>query len=407
MGMRVAVLGAGFQGTCVALELATRGLSVDLYDRNEACITQAGFWNEGKIHLGFTYANDPSLRTAQLMAEGALLFDRAIERWLETSIASIGLSPGFDYVLHRDSLLEPDRVLAHFAKVADHVRAVAAARGLSYLGEDGRAVSFRLAETDGQTYDPAVAKVVVSTTERSVSTQGLARALIRRIADEPRIDFLPHSEVRGVERNGCALRLHAERDGGFVAERYDHVVNCLWDGRLLIDRAFGLAEPRPWLFRLKHGVRLHLRHGTAAIPTATIVLGPFGDVVRIDDRQVYLSWYPACLAGMSSDIAPPPWPRRPTGDAAQRIIAETLAGLGEIMPPLRALTDDAVEAATVAGGIIAAAGETDIGDPDSRLHMRVDIGIQSVDGYHSIDTGKYTLAPMYALAAADRICAKG
>jgi hypothetical protein len=402
--MRVAVLGAGFQGTCVALELATRGVTVDLYDRNDACITQAGFCNEGKIHLGFIYANDPSLRTARLMADGALAFDGAIERWLEASIASIGLSPPFDYVVHRDSLLDREQVLAHFTEVTEYVKTVAPARGQTYLGEDGRTVSFRVAEAESDTYDPAVAKMVLSTTERSIRTQVLARALARRVADEPRIDFLPHSEVRGVERDGSAFHVRADRDGGSVADRYDQVVNCLWDGRLLVDRAFGLADPRPWLFRLKYGIRLTFERGTAAIPTATIMLGRFGDVVRIDDQRVYLSWYPACLAGMSSEIVPPPWPRKPVGEAARRIVAETIAGVGETMLALRGLADEVIESAAVAGGIIAAAGETDIDDPDSRLHMRVDVGVRSVDGYHSIDTGKYTLAPMYALEAADRIC---
>ena len=61
--MRVAVLGAGFQGTCIALELDSRGVEVDLYDQDEQPITRSGFVNEGRIHLGFNYSNDPSLRT--------------------------------------------------------------------------------------------------------------------------------------------------------------------------------------------------------------------------------------------------------------------------------------------------------------------------------------------------------
>lgn len=401
--MRVAVLGAGLQGTCVALELATRGVAVDLYDRNDACITQAGFWNEGKIHLGFVYANDRSLRTARLMAHGALTFDRALHRWLETSIASIGVSPPFDYVMHRDSLIDQERLVAHFIQVTEYVKSIAE-RGTTYLGEDARAISYRIAANDGEIYDPAVATMVIATTERSVNTGALARMLARRVADDARINFLPRSEVRGVNRNGKTLDVQVERDGASLEDGYDQVVNCLWDGRRLLDRAFGLVDDRPWLFRLKHGVRLRLKHGTAAIPTVTIVLGSFGDVVRIDDRQIYLSWYPACLAGISREIVPPPWPRQPTGAAAQRIVAESLAGLGELMLPLRELTDDMVESVAVAGCIIAAAGETDIDDPNSRLHMRIDVGVCSVDGYHSVDTGKYTLAPMYALEVANRIC---
>jgi 2-polyprenyl-6-methoxyphenol hydroxylase-like FAD-dependent oxidoreductase len=50
---RIAVLGAGLQGTTIALELARRGCRVDLFDREEQPITRAGFQNEGKLHLGF------------------------------------------------------------------------------------------------------------------------------------------------------------------------------------------------------------------------------------------------------------------------------------------------------------------------------------------------------------------
>jgi hypothetical protein len=32
---------SGISGTCLALELAFRGVDVDLYDRNDPCITQA------------------------------------------------------------------------------------------------------------------------------------------------------------------------------------------------------------------------------------------------------------------------------------------------------------------------------------------------------------------------------
>jgi hypothetical protein len=32
---------SGISGTCLALELAFRGVCVDLYDRNDRCITQA------------------------------------------------------------------------------------------------------------------------------------------------------------------------------------------------------------------------------------------------------------------------------------------------------------------------------------------------------------------------------
>ena len=63
--MRAAVLGAGLAGSCVALELTDAGFEVALFDRAEQPLTRASAANEGKIHLGLVYANDPSGRTAQ------------------------------------------------------------------------------------------------------------------------------------------------------------------------------------------------------------------------------------------------------------------------------------------------------------------------------------------------------
>jgi 2-polyprenyl-6-methoxyphenol hydroxylase-like FAD-dependent oxidoreductase len=61
----IAVLGAGLQGTCIALELARRGFDVDLLDQDLEPLNRASLRNEGKIHLGFVYAKDATLRTAR------------------------------------------------------------------------------------------------------------------------------------------------------------------------------------------------------------------------------------------------------------------------------------------------------------------------------------------------------
>src|SRR3979409_1513488 len=105
MKSRVAVLGAGIQGTCVAFELAARGHAVDLFDRNGACVTQASAQNEGKIHLGFVYANDPSRRPARMMLRGALSFAPLMRGWLGSDFDRIPLSSPFFYAVNARSLL--------------------------------------------------------------------------------------------------------------------------------------------------------------------------------------------------------------------------------------------------------------------------------------------------------------
>jgi FAD dependent oxidoreductase len=401
--MRVAVLGGGFQGTGVALELSRRGVAVDLYDRNAVCITQAGLRNEGKIHLGFTYAKDQDLETAKIMARGGMAFGGIVQRWLEGDIASIGLSPPYDYAVHRGSLVPADRIERHFANVVALMRELAEGEGSLYLGEDVRKVWCRTVRSS-DIYDEEITAAVFSTPERSIDVGRMAESLRQRIAADPRINFLPLMQVTEVVRLNGAWEVHCVHGGTPSCERYAQVVNCLWDGRLVIDQTAGLPPKPPWLYRLKFGLHFVLKQFDRPLPCTTIMLGPYGDTVRFDDGRCYLSWYPSCLTGMSPEIAPPHWPRELDGDAASEMIEATIAGLGETILPLRGLSQSDMDEVRLAGGIIFAAGETDIDDPNSQLHTRTKVGIRSKDGYHSVDPGKYTLVPMFAVEAADRVC---
>ena len=59
-GPSALVLGAGFQGVCAALALASRGYAVELVDQADRCFTRASGRNEAKIHLG-DVGYDPTL----------------------------------------------------------------------------------------------------------------------------------------------------------------------------------------------------------------------------------------------------------------------------------------------------------------------------------------------------------
>ena len=86
---------------------------------------------------------------------------------------------------------------------------------------------------------------------------------------------------------------------GLCRDRFDHVVNALWDGRLGLNEALGFRANRPWLHRLKYGVSFRLPGDVRPPPSVTFVLGPFGEVVTYGDGFIYLTWYPECLQAMS------------------------------------------------------------------------------------------------------------
>lgn len=86
---RAIVLGAGIQGVSVALGLQRRGYAVVLVDKAPDCLTRASFRNEGMIHLGFVYANDPSFKTSALMLRAAPAFSRLLDGRLQRLVEGL------------------------------------------------------------------------------------------------------------------------------------------------------------------------------------------------------------------------------------------------------------------------------------------------------------------------------
>jgi hypothetical protein len=134
-----------------------------------------------------------------------------------------------------------------------------------------------------------------------------------------------------------------------------------------------------------------------------MVLGPYGDVVVRGDGTAYLSWYPAGLQGWTHELAPPAsWDAPCRGDAdvkaSKTIASEILAGIDGWYPGMGHSYPLLVDA-----GAIVAYGSTDVDNASSALHNRTRVGVTSVDGFHSIDPGKLTTAPLFAQEAADRV----
>jgi glycine/D-amino acid oxidase-like deaminating enzyme len=402
--MRVAVLGGGLQGACVAMELASTGITVDLYDKNDQCLTQASAQNEGKIHLGYVYANDPTLRTARTMVKGSIMFSSLLRRWIGSDVDSISASAPFYYVVHRESLLSVAEIESHFR--ATHALALEESRGvpLDYFGSDYRVPPIRVSEAEcASLFDRQSVSAAFQTSEISIDPEAMAALVRARLSADPKIQCLLRTHVHGVEQNDTGVTVKFEVSGNRGCERYDHVVNALWDGRLAVDKTAGLEPEHPWLYRVKHFLRLRAPGIVSTIPPTTIILGPFGDIASYGDSDLYLSWYPAGMRGLSSDLSPPNWPRALDESASMAIRQAILKSLVQIVPAVADLTPDAVEFCQVKGGIIFAWGKTDIHDPTSGLHDRYAIGPWSRGRYHTIDPGRLTMAPLFGKMVADRI----
>jgi len=398
--MKVAVLGAGLQGSCVALELAARGVDVALYDQNTVCMAQASSRNEGKIHLGYVYANDTSRRTARTMLSGALQFQPALTRLLGEM--KLPVSAPFYYLIHRDSLLNIAEVEAHFQDCGTIARELAGELTPEYFGRDFRVTPERLTDSEcAALFDRETIQAAYRTEEVSIDPEYLAKCVHQGVTTHPRITCHWGTRIDGVTPQPDGAMVHFQGQEA----RFDHVVNTLWESRLAVDRTAGIVPSRPWIYRVKHYLRVQLSPWeTVEIPSCTIVLGAFGDVVRYSNGALYLSWYPAGMLGSSTEIAPPQWPLTLTDELQAQLRTSIFQELSQMIPSLKNLPEGGIANGAVKGGVIFAWGSTDIDDPQSALHDRFRIGPVSHGRYHSVDTGKLTMAPYFGKILAESIC---
>lgn len=405
--MPVGVLGGGLQGCCIALELASRGVSVTLVDENVDLLTRTAVANEGKVHLGYMYAADSSLRTARTMLAGALAFAPFLRRHLGEDLVLATSQPAA-YVVHRDSQHGPDAVAGYLSAVHRLVVDAAARAGAAYLGSDVLAPVRQWSRAEvAEQFDLEHVVTAFASPEVAIDPLALAALLRRRIADEPLIDVRARHRVESVKRDvDNRFEVAGTADDDEWEATFDQVVNALWGGRIAVDETLGLRPGRPWLHRLKYGVSVRWPDRLPAPPSATVISGPFGEVVSYPDRTTYLTWYPACVLGYSTSVSPPTsWETHPSDPFRSEIVRGTVDGLARLVPVLATLREDELADAAVKGGVIVAWGETDIDDPASELHNRFAIGVTSEDGYHSVDPGKLTMAPLFAARCADRVVA--
>jgi hypothetical protein len=392
-------------GAGLALELAARGRRVDLYEKRDRIHGEASLANEGKIHLGYIYANDPSLRTARQMVAGAWSFSTIVAEWLQVEPAALPRSGPFHYLVHRHSLLAPDELAAIYARIATLDAEAATRSGASYLGMEAAAARppRRLSDRDCRARFGSDIAAAFETGEVAVDSEAIGAALSARVLAEPQVTVHFDSEVTAMKPRADAVELQLAGDPG--VRRYDHAVNASWEGLLRLDATAGVPPPPGASFRWRWTFRLRAPRGGASLPSTSIVLGAYGDVVRYQGGDVFLSWYPAGRRGRSEALAlPPEWSRRPLPpDDVETVRAQAVAALSALVPELGAVEPATVAAAEVYAGVIYARGEQDISDPASGYHQRHAIGPRSFGRYHTVDTGKYTTAPMFARQLAEQL----
>ena len=395
----IAVLGAGIMGASTALHLARRGLAVTVFDQAPEPFLGASRWNEGKIHLGFLYAADPTLRTARAVLAGGLDFRRQVERLTGMSLRTATTSDDDNYLVHRDSVVSPEAAAAYFDRVA---AMVASSPGASdYLVDVAACTVHALESAELQTLaDPAVILAGYRVPERSVNTQLVADAFVHALRSQPGIELALGQLVTGVRRADSTREewfvcTGAERHGPYAA-----VVNALWQGRPEIDASVGHRPDTDQQFRYR--VSVFAQTGRKVdVPSAVLSVGPFGDVKNFGGRDFYLSWYPLGLLAVAEAAKPPPEPVLTDADR-KRLAEGVFVALKSRMPWVSDI-EQAVTEARVEGGWVYSQGNGLLDDPEASVHQRSRLGATNIGTYYSVDTGKYSVAPTLAEQLAETI----
>jgi len=396
--MRVAVLGAGLTGALTALELSESGHQVDLYDRATEPLSGASLNCEGKIHLGYVYALDQSLNTAKAMIQGAASFRKLTSRWVGESLFEQHSSSPFTYAVPKESMLSVSQIRQYFSQLEPLINSSHQYHGHS---NDGSWRTLSRKELSAM-FDPQQVTAAFRTQEEAVDTESLALALRKAVADAPGLGSCMHSEITELQREGDKIRVNGHRQKELFSESYDTVVNALWEQRLFIDASLGFKPDRPVMHRFKFGLFTRASEIVRTLPSVTFLIGSFGDTVGFRDNA-YVSWYPAGLVSQECTLKPSVALVTVDTEKQQEIITKTVQNLQRLMPERAACLKDDPAIWRLKGGFVTAWGKSGIDDADSELHQRHAIGVHSSGNYHSIDTGKLTVAPLFAREVCERI----
>jgi hypothetical protein len=388
-------------GAVVALELAQTGTRVTLIEQDERAINRASLRNEGKIHLGFVFSQDTTMASSRLQLNGALQFRSILSRLTDGRTDRLMTSRPFTYLVPQDTIATPDELSQRFAALdAMYCEQIAREPSFDYLGRRPRSIVCRRSLSSLSHIRPDRFLAAFQTQEMAIDTRELADILQTAVLTHPKIDFRPKHTVASVERASGGFMINGVTDAAAFRLRSEQVVNALWENRFKIDRTAGMEHEPGWLHRLKYRVIARLPDRLLNGPSTTLVVGPYGDVVVRDDGTAYLSWYPLGLRGWSTDLAPPAsWNAACRGELSEceraDVAADLLGAIDQWYPGMVDATPLVVDA-----GAIVAYGRTDVGDPASGLHDRTHVGVTSRNGYHSVDPGKLTTAPLFGVRAA-------
>lgn len=410
MPATIVVVGCGILGTSAALLAADRGHRVRVIEKSARPWSGASAAGEGKVHLGLIYALGDASTQAHIL-RGALSFSRVLDRAAGMVLPWSDLvGEQFLNVVMPSSLLSTDELAERYRELDEQFHASTLAASAEYLGEP----LARLHEP-GLVTEPLTGLPALRVAERAVEPARLRRILVDRLRQHPNIELVMNREVLGFAdaRGGVDVQHRDALDGTapVATERAAAVVNCSWESQAALHAD---PEQSPLSLRYKASVSIPIDGlDPDACRSMTLVIGPFGDVVR-RATDVYVSWYPVGRIVNELGFEPTAEARARVAslDATNPVVDEqldALVGLGA----LPRLDRSARARVRLTGGWIIADGAAtsdardgallDVDDLGSALHDRRDGTIARRGRVISPRNWKLSTAPLAALKSVDAL----
>lgn len=397
------ILGAGIQGVCCAYALHDNGYDVTLVEKADKVFNRTSLNQEGRIHLGFTYGLDKTRKTGSSVMSAALGFSSILEEWFgKVDWDKITLDKGY-YVVHKnESLLHADEIENYYNYLQDlYDEQIQNSEKKSYFGNKPKKLFKRLDKIPDHYSEDQIGHAFL--TEETIVEMFHFRDLVIENLKRRKIKVLTSTEALGTER----------LDRGFSVEvlnsknererlKADIVVNCLWNNRIKHDKTIGVSTLHEPLYRFKVGL---FGKVTAPVYNTSIISGAFGNISpRMDGTYAYISWHPDCMIELTKDgTTPTHWDEfmenPDNSHFSKEWVKNTIIELSKFMPSVSTF-----KPTKLLPGIIVSAGKSDISDKNSNVHKRGEhIGVHEFDGYYSMDTGKFSTAPMFAKELLEKI----
>lgn len=382
---KITIIGAGIQGSCIALALAHNGVASTIIDKSFAPMQEASLKNEGKIHLGFVYANDNDSDTRKLMLKGALSFAPLIERWCGKINWQSFVSDGFNYAIMPDSICTASEIEKSYASLSNIIKD----KRLNTNNYIGKELTYLWRKNTDLKASPFINKQHVEnfykTEEVSIDPRYFSKILQDKIRENKLINLELNTCVKSIEELS-EYKLNCLCQGDRKEHYSDIIINCAWDDKERLDSFVNFPKSET-NYRVKHQILIKPKYAISMLEPVTMVQGPYGDLVPWKDGSIYISWYP--IGRTYFDKKPPK--KVQNNEVAKKVAIDSLNYMSNLFP---AIKDSKILSSKA--GVILAKGSSDINKRESDLHKRNMIGIKKKNNWFSIDTGKYTTAPLFA-----------